>query len=73
MSDFLPPEKINLQKKKIFHSLLKQLPLDVFIKRYREERQVLWVCGEVWGKGCLCRPMPRHPFPRKDQPHDGIA
>jgi hypothetical protein len=25
------------------------------------------------GRGCLSGPMPRHPFPLRDQPHDGIA
>jgi hypothetical protein len=24
-------------------------------------------------RGCLGGPMPRHPFPLRDQPHDGIV
>jgi hypothetical protein len=27
-------------------------------------------CG---GRGCLSRPMLRHPFPVKDQPHNDIV
>ena len=35
---------------------------DVFIKRQREG-DMFGGCGEVWEKGCLLGPMPRHPFP----------
>jgi hypothetical protein len=26
-----------------------------------------------WGKGCLCGPMLWHPFPMRDQPHEGVV
>jgi hypothetical protein len=45
----------------------------VIIKRERNIRIHSKGCGEVWGMGCLSRPMPRHPFPLRDQPHDSIA
>lgn len=28
--------------------------------------------GMVWGKGCFCGLMLRHPFPLRDQPHNNI-
>jgi hypothetical protein len=32
-----------------------------------------WGVVRYWGKGCLSRPMLRHPFPLRDQPHVGIV
>jgi hypothetical protein len=47
---------------------------DVFIKRKIErERICSMVGGEGWGGGVSWRAMPRHPFPLRDQPQDGIA
>jgi hypothetical protein len=45
----------------------------VFIKRYREKEYVIWGGVEIWGRGCLSGPMPRHPFPLRDQPQDSIV
>lgn len=30
-------------------------------------------CNQVQGRGCLGCPMPRHPFPLRDQSHDGVV
>ena len=38
-----------------------------------EKEYVWWRCSQVWGKGCLCGPMLRHPFPLGGQLQDGIV
>ena len=46
----------------------------VFYKKIKRENMFggggVVRCG---GRGCLRRPMLRHPFPLRDQPHDGIV
>jgi hypothetical protein len=56
LSSFLPPPHC---------SSLVIIMNDVLKKIERGGGYVLWRCG---GRGCLCRSMPRHPFPLRDQP-----
>jgi hypothetical protein len=46
----------------------------VFYKK-KEEARYMFVGGVVkcGGKGCLCGPMRRHPFPLRYQPQDSIV
>jgi hypothetical protein len=38
----------------------------VFYKKIRREEYVWWMCNRVWGKGGLCRPLLKHPYPLRD-------
>lgn len=42
----------------------------VFYKKIRSQEYVWWRPCMVWGKGCLCVPMLRHPCPLREQPQD---
>jgi hypothetical protein len=53
----------------MFHSVCEC----VYYVIIKKERAIRTSSGGCRGRGCLSGPMPRHPFPLRDQPQDSIV